>query len=120
MNEQILFYFIIGVVILLIIGFVISVFNKIIFLKNNIEKSFTNIDLVLKQRADEIPNLIAVVKESKNYEAKTLEQLTKLRAKYYNAASADEKVNITNQLDKSLKSAENYPILRANNNFMAF
>ena len=63
-------------------------------------------------------------KESKNYEAKTLEQLTKLRAKYYNAASADEKVNITNQLDKSLKSvmlvAENYPILRANNNFMAF
>lgn len=124
MNEQLLFYFIIGVVILLIIGFIISIFNKIIFLKNNVEKSFANIDVVLKQRADEIPNLIAVVKESKDYEAKTLEQLTKLRAQYYNASSTDEKVNITNQLDKSLKSvmlvAENYPILRANNNFMAF
>ena len=58
--------------ILLTIAFIISIFNKIIFLKNNVEKSFANIDVVLKQRADEIPNLIAVVKESKNYEAKTI------------------------------------------------
>lgn len=122
MNE-LLFYIIIAVVIILIIGFVIGIFNKIIFLKNNVEKSFSNIDVVLKQRTDEIPNLVAVVKEAKNYEAATLEKLTKLRSQYTDALSTDEKVNITNQIEKTLKPMmlviENYPNLRANGNFMA-
>ncbi|WP_300673246.1 LemA family protein [Soonwooa sp.] len=123
MNEEILFYIIIAVVIILIIAFIIGIFNKIIFLKNNVDKSFANIDVVLKQRTDEVPNLVAVVKEAKNYEATTLEKLTTLRSQYQNTASTEDKVKLTNQFEKTLKSiliiAENYPTLTANNNFMA-
>ncbi len=110
---------------LLIIGtisFFITIFNRLVLLKNNIEKAFANIDVILKQRADEIPNLIKVVKEYVKYEQSVLEQLTKLRTDYTNSTNTSDKVKIANEMDKTIQKimavAENYPDLKANNSFV--
>lgn len=120
MND-IIFYIIIAVLIIAFISLIIGIYNKLILLKNNVDKSFANIDVLLKQRADEIPNLIQVVKESKSYESETLLKLTQLRTDFMQATTIDDKVNISNNLEKTLKSimaiSENYPDLKANNNF---
>ena len=65
---QILAYVIIGLVVLGLLNVVVSIYNRLVMLNNNVDKSFVNIDVLLKQRADEIPNLIKVVKESMRFE----------------------------------------------------
>lgn len=107
------------IILLIIIGTsLINAYNRLIMLNRNIEKSFANIDVLLKQRADEIPNLITVVKQSMNYEQSTLERLTNLRTCYLNATSSDEKVNVSNEIASIMKNlfavSENYPDLKAN------
>lgn len=91
-------------------------------LKFNVDKSFANIDVLLKQRADEIPNLIKVVQASQHYEQGLLEKLTEIRSRYMNANSTNEKVVLSNNLSESLKTvfavSENYPDLKTSNNFM--
>ena len=119
--------FIIPVIIILLIvaGLVssfISIYNKRIMLKYNVEKSFANIDILLKQRADEIPNLINVVKTFMKYEKQVLNDLTEIRTKFLNTQSIDKKVELSNETSKSLKAifavSENYPELKANNSFV--
>lgn len=114
----------IGIIILIIVGLfsvIISTYNKIVMLKFNVEKAFANIDVLLKQRADEIPNLIKVVKEYMNYEENVLEKLTQLRTKFLNATDTNEKIELSNEMDKSMKTifavSENYPDLKASQNF---
>lgn len=111
---------IIAGIVFVVVSVAINKYNKLVMLRNNTEKSFANIDVLLKQRADEVPNLIAVVKESQAYEESMLTQLTELRTRYLNASTADAKVEATNQLQKALKSlfavAENYPDLKASKN----
>lgn len=114
---------IICVVLLIIIGnSLINVYNRLIMLNRNIEKSFANIDVLLKQRADEIPNLITVVKQSISYEQNTLEMLTRLRTRYLDAKSNDEKVNASNEIASAMKNlfavSENYPALKANTSML--
>ena len=92
-------------------------------LNNNVDKSFVNIDVLLKQRADEIPNLVKVVKESMRFEESLLTKLTDLRTQYLNANSAEEKVELSNQMQTQLKSifavAENYPDIKTSQNFLS-
>ena len=114
------------IIVLIVIGLtsvIISTYNKIVMLKFNVDKAFANIDVILKQRADEIPNLIKVVKEYMNYEQNVLDQLTQLRTKFLNTTDMNEKIELSNAIDKSMKSvfavSENYPDLKASNNFMA-
>lgn len=57
-------------------------FNRLVMLKYNVDKNFANIDVILKQRVDEIPNLIAVVKKTQGYEESLLNQLTELRTAF--------------------------------------
>lgn len=121
------FYLVFIIVVLLIgisiVSYFIRVYNQLVMMRNNVDKSFANIDVLLKQRADEIPNLIKVVKESMNYERSVLEELTKLRTHYLNSNDVDEKVALNNNMDKIMKSifavSENYPKLQANNNFIS-
>ena len=118
---QILAYVIIGLVVLGLLNVLVSTYNRLVMLRNNVDKSFGNIDVLLKQRADEIPNLIKVVKESTKYEERVLTKLTDLRTQFLNANSVEEKIEISNELQHQLKSvfamAENYPDLKANQNF---
>ena len=104
------------------IGYIIAMFNGLIRLKNNIKKSWANIDVLLKQRSDELPKLIASVKGYMKHERGTLTEITKARTAFLNANTMAEKAKADNVLTGALKSlfavAENYPQLKANENFL--
>ncbi len=108
--------------VLIFIGFFITLYNKLVMLKHNIDKAWANIDVILKQRADEIPNLVKVVMQFVNHEQKTLTHLTELRTNFLNASSVEEKTTLSNEMSKSLKSifaiTENYPNIVSNANFL--
>lgn len=116
-------YTIIAVLIIGIIGITISIYNRLVMLKFNVEKAFANIDVLLQQRAEEIPNLIKVVKESMQYEESVLTKLTSLRTQFLNSTQSDEKINVSNEISNVVKSifavTENYPELKANQNFLS-
>lgn len=104
------------------IGYFITIYNGLVSLKNNIKKAWANIDVLLKQRHDELPKLIKVCESYMKYERDTLERITKARAFYNTANTVSEKVKANNMVSDALKSlfavAENYPDLKANQNFM--
>lgn len=105
-----------------VIGFFISIYNKLVLLRFNIEKAYSNIDVVLKQRADEIPNLVRVAQQFMNYEKEILIRLTELRSSYTSATNSDKKTGVANETSKALQSffavSENYPELKSNAHFL--
>ena len=117
---------IIIVVILLIVvgivGYIIMIFNGLIRLRNNIEKSWANIDVLLKQRTDEIPRLVECVKGYMKHEREVLQRVTEARTAFLNARTMSEKASSSEMIGGALKTlfavAENYPNLKANENFM--
>ena len=117
---------IIGIVILLIViifvAWIVGLYNSLVRLKNNIKKSWSNIDVLLKQRTDELPKLISSVKGYMKHEKSTLETLTKARTAMMKASTMEGKAKADNQIRDALKTifavAENYPNLKANENFM--
>lgn len=102
--------------------YVAMIYNGLIALKNDIDKAWANIDVMLKQRHDELPKLLDVCKGYMNYERETLLKVTQARALYQQAVTPDQKVEADQSVTSALKSlfavAENYPDLKANNNFM--
>jgi len=108
------------VVILLLIFF--GYYNRIIRLENRIDNSWAQIDVQLKRRADLIPNLMETVKGYMTHEKEVLENVTKARSALMNAKTPQENVDADNMLTGALKSlfavAENYPDLKANQNFL--
>ncbi len=112
----------IALVVMGIVSSLISVYNRLVQLNYNVDKSFVNIDILLKQRVDEIPNLVTVVKENGKYEQETLNKLTELRTKYLNSNKIEDKVEVNNQINKSLQHlfavSENYPTLQATQGFI--
>jgi len=117
---------VIGLVFLLvvvaIVFYTISIYNSLVRLKNDIDKAWANIDVLLKERHDELPKLIATCKGYMQYEQKTFEMVTEARSAYQKATTVPEKAQADNMVTGALKSlfavAENYPDLKANNNFM--
>lgn len=105
-----------------IVAYLVFIFNGLIRLKNNIKKSWANINVLLKQRSDELPKLINSVKGYMKYEKNVLTEVTKARTAFMNAKSMSEKAAADNMITGALKSlfavAENYPKLKANENFM--
>ena len=117
---------IIGLVViaLIVIGFVayfVSIYNALVRMKNNIQKSWANIDVLLKQRSDELPKLINTVKGYMKYEENVLTKVTLARTKFLDAESVQEKAESNNMITDALKSlfavSENYPELKASENF---
>ncbi|MBF8455571.1 LemA family protein [Kaistella sp. G5-32] len=105
-----------------ILAFLVNLSNKMVMLKFNVEKAYSNIDVILKQRADELPNLVIVAKQFMNYEKDLLIHLTELRTSYFEADKADLKTKVANETSRTLRSffavSENYPNLISNNNFL--
>lgn len=118
MNSSI--YIILAVVI--IAGFVWYLYNTLIVTKMRVSEAFSQIDVQLKRRADLIPNLVETVKGYAKHERELFEKVTKERASLVSAKGAMEKASAKNQLSETLKSifavAENYPDLKASQNFM--
>ncbi|HKG06052.1 MAG TPA: LemA family protein [Pedobacter sp.] len=109
------------IVILLIIG--ISFYNTLIGKKNQVANAFAAIDVMLKKRFDLLPNLVETVKQYMQYEGDLLTKVVELRARAANGnLSNDEKLNIDKQLSSSVRgimvNVENYPDLKANQNFI--
>jgi LemA protein len=112
-----------GFVLALLAAFYIfSIYNGLISLRNNIEKAWANIDVLLKQRTDLIPNLVETVKGYMKYEKATLTEITRLRTEMMGATTPGEKAKASEAISSSLKSifavAENYPQLQASDNFL--
>lgn len=115
-----------GVVIVLIIifGIFIMIYNTLVTLNNNVKKAWANISVLLEQRHDELGKLIDTVRGYKNYEQSVLTQVTSLRTQWMNAKPDDikGKIDTSNQISTALKSifatAENYPDLKADNSFI--
>lgn len=105
-----------------IIGTIIGIYNALVQAKNNIDKAWANIDVILKQRHDELPKLIDTCKGFMKHERTLLEDLTRARTAFMNAPNTDAKIEAENQIQKGLKSifavAENYPDLKSNQNFI--
>ncbi|MBP3830801.1 MAG: LemA family protein, partial [Clostridia bacterium] len=113
---------IILIVLVLIVGFVISVYNGLVRSKMNVENAWSQIDVQLQRRFDLIPNFVETVKGYMSHEKETLEKITELRTSWANAKSVNDKINLDNEISSTLKTimavSENYPDLKANQNFM--
>jgi LemA protein len=111
------FLFIAGVCI-----YVVILYNELVRLRNDNDRAWANIDVLLKQRHDEIPNLVETVKGYMQHEQQTLVAVTQARAASMNAASIGQKARadlmITGALRGLFAVAENYPQLKANQNFL--
>jgi LemA protein len=105
-----------------IIGFVISLYNRLVKLNVNVEESFSSMDVYLKKRYDLIPNLVETVKGYAAHEKETLERVIRARNSAMTASDPGEVIEANNQLAMGLKSifalAENYPDLKANEGFV--
>lgn len=114
---------------LIVLGFIVVIalwaitsYNRLVQLKSLTDEGWSGIDVQLKRRYDLIPNLVAVVKQYSFHEKDVLENVTKMRAASMAATSIDGKVEAEKGLTGALKTlfavAENYPDLKANENFL--
>ena len=115
---------IILVVLIILIVFVIAIYNGLVRLRNQVKNSWSQVSVQLKRRHDLIPNLIETVKGYMEHEKSTLENVTKLRQQAINISGDTAMLaKVENELSSTLKSlfavAENYPDLKANQNFLA-
>jgi LemA protein len=111
---------IVGVVIIIVL-FVVGLYNGLIRLKNSVDEGWAQIDVQLKRRADLIPNLIETVKGYAAHERTVLEDVTKARTQLMAAGTPAQAADADNALTGALKSlfavSENYPQLRAVESF---
>lgn len=117
-------FIVLGFFVFLIIAAVlyfVAVYNGLILISRNVDKAWANIDVLLKQRHDEIPKLIKVCEGYMKYERETLEKITAARTACITAQSVGESAKREGELSGLLKNlfavAENYPDLKANQNF---
>lgn len=111
---------IIGAVVLIGL-FVMSMYNGLVSLRNNVKNAFAQMDVQMKNRADLIPGLIETVKGAAGHEKGTLEAVIKARSQVLNAATPEQSMQANNEMTSALNRlmvlVENYPDLKANSNF---
>lgn len=111
-----------GISVLGAIGLVIALYNGLVTVRNNVQKAWKNIDVVLQQRNDELTKLIDTCKAYMKHESDLLNKLTELRTGYTLAKEIEEKVQTANALQELLGKLtmvwEQYPDLKASTNFI--
>ncbi len=115
---------VIGILVLLVavaLIYFVTVYNGLIVVKNNIPKAWSNIDVLLKQRHDELPKLIKTCESYMKYEKDTLAKVIELRSSAMSAGGVAEKARVEGELTRTLGKlfvlAENYPDLKAQAQF---
>lgn len=110
----------VGIIVLGLLVWVVSIYNRLVTLRNRVENAWAQIDVQLKRRYDLIPNLMETVKGYMKHEKSTFENITKYRAQLM-TGSVEQRAKANNMLTDALKSlfavAENYPKLEASKNF---
>lgn len=113
---------IIIIAVVLIVLWLISIYNRLVNLRNNRENAFANIDVQLRQRYDLVPQLVATVKGYAKHESELLEKVTAARSAAMSATGINDKIAAESQLSGALAglkvSLEAYPDLKANQNFL--
>lgn len=113
---------VLAIVAIIVIAF-IAIYNKLVTARQRVKNGWGQIDVQLQRRFDLIPNLVDTVKGYMAHESSVLEKVTELRTSWANAKTVAEKMEISNQLSDTLKTimavSENYPDLKANQNFMS-
>lgn len=114
-----------GVIVLLILIYTITIYNNLVLVKNNVEKAWSNIDVLLKQRHDELPKLVDACKHYMQHEQSTLEKVIAARNQVANAQSSHEmaalgkaETLLRSGLGQLFALAENYPELKADGQFV--
>src|SRR5436189_6403717 len=111
------------IIIAVVLRFVWFSYNSLVSARMRVKEGGSEIDVQLKRRTDLIPNLVETVKSYAKHEKDVFENVTKARSSLMSAASTQEKAEANNQLTQTLKSlfavAENYPDLKASQNFMS-
>ncbi|MGG6263512.1 LemA family protein [Leptolyngbya sp. AN03gr2] len=100
-----------------------SIHNGLVAKKNDVEKAFSSIDVLLKKRIDLIPNLVASVQTYMKFEQQILTEVTRLRSQVMTGgATRTDRMELENQISRSLNNilvtAENYPELKSNSQFV--
>ena len=115
-------WIIIGVVVLVIL-YIVYLFNRLVSYRNRVNNAWHQIDVQLNRRADLIPNLVETVKGYAAHEKSTFEMVTQARSAIMSASTVGESAKAEGMVSEALKSlfavAENYPDLKANQNFLA-
>lgn len=111
------------VVVAAVVLFVISIYNSLVQLRNRVKNAWSQIDVQLKRRHDLIPNLLETVKGYMKHEREIMENITKYRSQAMDAGSVGEKAQAEGLLSGALGQlrvqVENYPDLKANQNFLS-
>lgn len=112
---------IVGSIVLLVAGFVMSAYNALVGFEENTENAFAKIETQLERRFDLIPNVIATVKGSASFEQQTLQGIVNARSAWTQAATVGEKIDATNSFDSALSrllvTVEAYPDLKSTQAF---
>ena len=110
-------------IIVVLIGFIITVYNALIRLRNQVDNAWSQIDVQLKRRHDLIPNLVETAKGYMRHERQTFEAITQARSQAMGAKSVADASRAEGALGEALSKfmlvVENYPDLKANQNFLA-
>jgi len=112
---------IILVIVVILLFAIIGMYNGLVLARNKVKNAWSQIDVQLQRRFDLIPNLIESVKGYMAHEEGVLTKVTELRSSWANATTISEKATLDNELTGALKTimaiSENYPDLKANQNF---
>jgi LemA protein len=113
---------VIGGLVLLVVVILISIYNRLVTLRQRLKNAWAQIEVQLKRRYDLIPNLVSTVKGYAAHEKETFERVTQARTMAISAKNVQEQAGAENMLTGALRQlfalAENYPELKANTNFM--
>ncbi len=109
-------------ILLVLVVLVISMYNSLVKLRIRVKDAWSQIDVQLQRRFDLIPNFVETVKGYMAHEKETLAKVTELRTSWASASSVEDKAKLDGELSSTLKTimavSENYPELKANQNFM--
>ena len=118
---EILWTVVIGFLLVGSVGYFLSIYNSLIEMKNNVGRSWANIDVLLKQRHDEVPKLVRTCEAYMQHERAIFDKLSEARGALTAAKSVGQRADAENQLTRALGGffavAENYPDLKANASF---
>lgn len=113
---------IIAIVVVVLLLYVIGTYNSLVGLRNKVEDSWAQIEVLLKRRTDLIPNLVEVVKGYAKHEEETLKEVVEIRNKAVGASTKEDEMKasgeVSNALSRLFALTESYPDLKANTNFM--
>ena len=116
-------FIVILVIIVLLVFFVIGIYNALVRLRNQVQNAWSQIDVQLKRRHDLIPNLVETAKGYMQHERETFESITQARSQAMGANTVADAAKaegaLTDALSKFMLVVENYPDLKANQNFLS-